>query len=67
VFLKHSGRNWTKSRLQFLSASFYVPDPPCTLQQLSERQRSVSYGAFMGAIKWELHMQLPDRALGSGA
>ena len=30
VFLKHSGRNWAKSRLQFLSASFYVPERPCT-------------------------------------
>jgi hypothetical protein len=29
VFLKHSGRNWAKSRLQFLSASFYVPERPC--------------------------------------
>ena len=28
MFLKHSGRNWAKSRLQFLSASFYVPERP---------------------------------------
>ena len=34
VFLKHSGRNWAKSRLQFLSASFYVPEWPCMCSQV---------------------------------
>ena len=30
MFLKHNARNQPNSRLLFLSASFYVPEPPCT-------------------------------------
>ncbi len=65
VFLKHSGRNWAKSRLQFLSASFYVPEHYCTYiwLMMAHAYLMMSHAYLMMRMHiWWWHMHIWSRA-----